>query len=55
MYGGKGAGVAATVTGGAVTATVLPNTGGADSAVAIAVSVFAGLITWGATYVLASR
>lgn len=55
MYGSKGAGVAATVTGGAITAVVLPNTGGADSIIAVAASVFAGLITWGATYVLVSR
>jgi hypothetical protein len=55
MYGGKGAGIVATIPGAAVVATILPNTGGADSIVAVAASVFAGLVTWGVTYSLINR
>lgn len=55
IYGGKGAGVAATVAGGAITAVVLPNTGGAGSIVGVAVAVGAGLVTWGVTFGILNR
>lgn len=55
MYGGKGAGVVATVPGVAVVAAILPNTGGADSIVSVAMSVFAGLVAWGVTYTFINR
>lgn len=50
VYGGKGAGVAATVAGGTITAVVLPNTGGTGSIIGVAVSVAAGLVVWGVTF-----
>ena len=55
MYGGRGAGAVATVAGTTTTAVVLPNTGAAGSVTGIAVSVFAGLVTWGLTYGYLSR
>ena len=36
--------------GGAVAATVLPNTGSNDTLITVAVSVLAGLVAWGVTY-----
>lgn len=55
MYGGKGAGVVSTVVGGGVVAAMLPVTGGANSLVSVAVSVFSGLVVWGASYSLLNR
>lgn len=54
-YGGRGAGIAATVASGTTAVAVLPNTGGTEGIVALAASVFAGLVAWGATYAFVSR
>lgn len=51
MYGGLGAGVAVTATTAGVLS--LPNTG-SNMVVSLAVSVFAGLLTWGVVYARAS-
>lgn len=55
MYevGGRGAGPL--LIGSGVAAVVLPVTGGADSAVAIAAAVFSGLIVWGFSYSILNR
>ena len=53
MYGGLGAGVAATAT----TATVLtlPNTGGNSIIIDLAISVVVGLLAWGVVYAKTAR
>lgn len=53
MYGGLGAGAAATATTGAV--LTLPNTGGSSIIVNIAISVAVGMLTWGVVYARATR
>lgn len=53
MYGGLGAGAATTVTTGAV--LTLPNTGGSNIIVNIAISVAVGMLTWGVVYTRAAR
>lgn len=55
MYGGGSAGVVSTVAGATVTAVALPNTGGANNIVAISVSVFLGLFTWGVVYLFVNQ
>ncbi len=45
----KVAGVA-TGTGGAIAATVLPNTGSGDSLIIMGASLFSGLVAWGVAY-----
>lgn len=52
MYGGIGAGAAATATTGAVLA--LPNTG-SNMIVNIAISVAVGILTWGIIYSRAAK
>lgn len=53
MYGGLGAGVAATATTGAV--LTLPNTGGNSIIIDLAISVGVGLLTWGIVYAKTAR
>ncbi|HEX5456695.1 MAG TPA: hypothetical protein VFW77_05030 [Candidatus Saccharimonadales bacterium] len=52
MYGGLGAGAAATATTGAV--LTLPNTGGSNILINLAISVGVGLLTWGVVYTRAT-
>lgn len=55
MYEG-GIGVAAATTLGATTtAVLLPNTGGSQTIIALAVAVLSGLLTWGLVYSRTNR